>query len=1012
MAGIETSRITTAAANDLTIQPASGKKTLLKSVNSTNPGVTPIATASDGEVKALKFSDLNDITDQADEDDDWMMIQDVSDGNKIKKIQAGEVLGGGGGVYNPTPGDISSSPPFLGGSGTETDPFRLTPEICGTPGAGVDSRHLITVSGGKDGKMLLFEDVSVGVANGKFEQDSKIFAGPTLEFVPRYNDRPTTSLGDGQVYKGKFKTGEVFFAWDVTQIANKTVLGPISSPNANPNSVNYAPDNKYGFVSGTWADGTHNLSASSNMEVSKNGGSYSTISNVQFVDGNTFAVAFKKSAVDGAANGAIIEGKVSSPEGYLSEFALTKDNIPTSFSFSPQTDVDYNKQVESNAVTPVGYNCQTSVALKSNTLTSVQVSINSGAWVNFPTNIHPGQSIRVRGSTGGGAGTAYNLVITLGGAVDVTWTVTTSSVAKDVARPDITSPVNLHHVSSSSQSFTSSAYSKSASTAGHKDSTWEIYKGPIGRKTPTSAPIVEVDDSKLGLPPEGLVADPLVDNSYAPYGRYVTNGIYSVYVRGGNVSAYDIAGKRGGKSVLTKVRAVTNGPSGWITLKQGSGDAGVWMGCPYDKDPTVYTNWSITSEFVLSNDVLLYDTNGDHHFAYELEIESNLLFYDAVNDTMSYCCYYASTGDRWIVVTPSERNGGWPYGVRFQEDGQFEGGSLASSSPFNFCEEEGVWVTCNSGREELGVFMPTTIESKWHKIRYSTSWGGNSYKTSGQPPGCSTDYICFLTTSGAAGIIAWAEAPKYQEWKASGGTAVSADSNLNVWYFNKPPGHSFSLGLGFQNNYLYVAYGGGNQVSAAFVPYESLEASKLGTTQDLIWKNITGTCTMTPIYIRAVGGEMVAESQIGVGSWSSDVPGVRVRFEDKTDQEYFTRGLVVYNDVSTHAKAATIQVPYDGHSSQVWATLFTASKWIIGDVIQTDTIYEEGIDGVPAPGQPPPAGFVKHQEAVNSTTNKTSWGVSGLAPGNSYLTRVKYRSSDSPEVVSDQSPWHGIIYSP
>lgn len=157
---------------------------------------------------------------------------------------------------------------------------------------------------------------------------------------------------------------------------------------------------------------------------------------------------------------------------------------------------------------------------------------------------------------------------------------------------------------------------------------------------------------------------------------------------------------------------------------------------------------------------------------------------------------------------------------------------------------------------------------------------------------------------------------------------------------------------------------------------------------------------------------MIAESDFGLGCYSSKVPGIRVRFQDDTDQAYFPLGTTVYNDINTHAKSASIQVPYDGKSSEVWVTLFTGSTWQLGDVITTDTIFFDGIKDFPAPGDPPPSGFSKHRESVNSTSDKRSFTATGLSSGNSYLTKVKYRSNDSPEVESDVSPWNGIIYSP
>ena len=81
MAGIQTSKITTAASDDLTIQPATGGETLVKSVDSTNPGMTPLATGSEGELQRLNLSSLQSLSEANLEDNDLIMVQNMTDGN-------------------------------------------------------------------------------------------------------------------------------------------------------------------------------------------------------------------------------------------------------------------------------------------------------------------------------------------------------------------------------------------------------------------------------------------------------------------------------------------------------------------------------------------------------------------------------------------------------------------------------------------------------------------------------------------------------------------------------------------------------------------------------------------------------------------------------------------------------------------------------------------------------------------------------------------------------------------
>ena len=196
MAGIQTSKITTAAADDLTIQPASGKKTLLKSVDSTNPGTTPISTLTDGEVKRLNVASLADIGTDADGDNDWLMIQDVSDGNKIKKIKAGEVLGGGGLPQIP-----------------------LDPNLPST-GNWVDVDSVLAVKAGGNGSTNdLKNSVEFAVGNNTFNQNDKnVTIGQT--FSARWIQSKLNSANHGQIISGTLyaKSGS-----DYTQTFNLTI---------------------------------------------------------------------------------------------------------------------------------------------------------------------------------------------------------------------------------------------------------------------------------------------------------------------------------------------------------------------------------------------------------------------------------------------------------------------------------------------------------------------------------------------------------------------------------------------------------------------------------------------------------------------------------------------------------------------------------------------------------------------------------------------------------------------
>ena len=227
MAGTQTSKITTAAADDLTIQPATGKKTLLKSVNSSNPGQTPLATASDGEVKALKFSDLDDIGSNA-ADDDLFIIHDTSDGNKTKKILASELLGGG---TFPQP------------------PFGELP----TFGGWVDVDSVLAVKSGGNGSTAdLKNSVEFAVASSAFNQsDKNVVTGDVVEI--RWMQSKLLSANHGQTISGTLyaKSGSSFTqtwnllvnkqpgaGWNLLDLTGQPVSTQITSAVSLPTGMN------------------------------------------------------------------------------------------------------------------------------------------------------------------------------------------------------------------------------------------------------------------------------------------------------------------------------------------------------------------------------------------------------------------------------------------------------------------------------------------------------------------------------------------------------------------------------------------------------------------------------------------------------------------------------------------------------------------------------------------------------------------------------------------------------
>ena len=490
MAGIHTSNITSAANNgDVTIDPNGTGKTKIKSVDSTNPGQTPVCTTSDGTLIRMDLDSLTDIGDLAEGDEDWMLIQDASDSKKLKKIAVSEVLGGGGGgIVTPDPGDITASPPFLGGSGTENDPFIITPAICPDRGGEIFSAQRCTVTG-DPGQLVLFDDISTGPAAGKFEQPPGAISSSTYSWNFRYLDTPTTISGQGQVYRGTINLGNVWFQWDVTQISNATNFDKYgkSAPNASPEYVDVSGDALTGTMATSWQDNpstriqptSHGgVNVDNAIVFSVNGGAVDT-NPKNITTGNTLAVSFIKASVDGASEGQTIGGALTDNAGFLQYFKMTKDITPSAFTIPTENGVELI-ELFSDVITPSGYNAECAVTISGSNFSSAQVSIGGGAYA-ASGNIGPGKTLRLKVVPAAGI-TTQSLTINVGNT-SATWTVTVSSgTVPDI---NIISPADQSTVSTNSQVFQTSGFNMPGKT--HLNTDWETFES--GLTAPKMGPI-------------------------------------------------------------------------------------------------------------------------------------------------------------------------------------------------------------------------------------------------------------------------------------------------------------------------------------------------------------------------------------------------------------------------------------------------------------------------------------------------------------------------------------------
>ena len=271
MAGIHTSNITSAANNgDVTIDPQGTGKTKIKSHDATNPGQTPLATTTDGEVKRLDFNSLQELSEADLADDDLVMVQDISDGGTVKKIKKSKVKS------------------FRSG-GTSQPPF---PEPLPSDNLWVDEDSVLAVKeGGSGSTAALRNSVEFAVQNTNFNQsDKNVVAGQKVSV--RWQDSKLASATHGQTISGTLyaKTGSSFTqtfnltlvkqptaGWNLVDLVNQPLSTEVTSAPATPTGMN-AP-------SAVTIDG----GTLTNIKVSVNGGPF-TSSPGNILSGQTIAV--------------------------------------------------------------------------------------------------------------------------------------------------------------------------------------------------------------------------------------------------------------------------------------------------------------------------------------------------------------------------------------------------------------------------------------------------------------------------------------------------------------------------------------------------------------------------------------------------------------------------------------------------------------------------------------------------------------------------------------------------
>jgi hypothetical protein len=120
---------------------------------------------------------------------------------------------------NPAPSDFAANPAFDSGTGTQADPFIITPSTVAAPGGTVQSAQQLTLNGQKAGAAINWTDNSVGAGN-RFQQSGGVVpASGTVNLRLSYLDTPNSTAS--QNYTGNLQLGTTYFRWVVTQQASR-----------------------------------------------------------------------------------------------------------------------------------------------------------------------------------------------------------------------------------------------------------------------------------------------------------------------------------------------------------------------------------------------------------------------------------------------------------------------------------------------------------------------------------------------------------------------------------------------------------------------------------------------------------------------------------------------------------------------------------------------------------------------------------------------------------------------
>jgi len=128
---------------------------------------------------------------------------------------------------NPAPGDWTFAPAIAGGTGTQADPFIITPATVNVPGGTVQSAQTLTLTGLNPNDLVEWTDHSTGTGDRFHQLLGLVPPSGQVDLRLNYLDTPNSTTG--QAYTGDLQIGTTYFRWVVTQnVAVAPVIGTVT----------------------------------------------------------------------------------------------------------------------------------------------------------------------------------------------------------------------------------------------------------------------------------------------------------------------------------------------------------------------------------------------------------------------------------------------------------------------------------------------------------------------------------------------------------------------------------------------------------------------------------------------------------------------------------------------------------------------------------------------------------------------------------------------------------------